>query len=226
MPWQRFRPDQTFWLVLAALLVGAARCYAGRSLSEIPDIVAVELEQAARPIVNEGEFSPTVAGRAPATESLDASPPLAGYLATTAKPTAQTLLRIGAEHDPLLAQWQVGLGTTVAWTSDVAAPRWSARWVGWDRFSAFWADVVKETFPKRRGLGFELSATATTEGLRVAVTLAGPTDVTDAEALATVAGPDVRRRVARLDRTSLTQFETVVSRRSCRGRPRAFTQSA
>ncbi|MGH8899181.1 MAG: hypothetical protein ACRDZ4_19675 [Egibacteraceae bacterium] len=90
------------------------------------------------------------------------------------------------------------------------APRWTARWVGWGRFSAFWADVVKETFPKRRGPGFELSATATTEGLRVAVTLAGPTDVTDAEALATVAGPDVRRRVARLDRASLTQFETVV----------------
>ncbi|MGH8899180.1 MAG: hypothetical protein ACRDZ4_19670 [Egibacteraceae bacterium] len=108
MPWQRFRPDRPFWLVLAALLVGAARYYAGRSLSEIPDIVAVELEQAARPIVNEGEFSPTVAGRAPATESLDASPPLAGYLATTAKPTAQTLLRIGAEHDPLLASGRWG----------------------------------------------------------------------------------------------------------------------
>lgn len=192
---------------------GGGRYYAGRSLSEIPDIVAVELEQVTRPIVNEGEFYPTVVGRTPATEALDTSPPLAGYLATTAKPTAQTFLKVGPDHDPLLTQWQVGLGTTVAWTSDVAR-RWSARWVGWDRFSAFWADVVKETFPKRSEPGFELSATATTEGLRVAVTLADGTDVRDVEVLATVTDPDGRRRAARLDRTSLTDFQALVPARA------------
>ncbi|MGH8934301.1 MAG: VWA domain-containing protein, partial [Egibacteraceae bacterium] len=205
--------EGSFDVLRQMALAGGGRYYPGRDLAEIPDIIALELEQVARPIVNEGQFYPTVVGLAPATEMLSQgtpSPPLAGYLATTAKPTARTLLQIGPERDPLLATWQAGLGTTAAWTSDVAA-RWSSQWVTWERFSGFWADVVKETFPQAAEPGVELEATATTDGLRVRLTVDQAAAVPDdAVATVTVTDPEGRRQDARLDRTSLTEFEALV----------------
>ena len=56
-------------------------------------------------------------------------PQLLGYNGTTAKSAAQTVL-VSARDDPLLAQWQYGLGRSVAWTSD-STGRWAKNWVGW-----------------------------------------------------------------------------------------------
>ncbi|HEX2028130.1 MAG TPA: VWA domain-containing protein, partial [Nitriliruptorales bacterium] len=184
---------------------GGGRYYPGRDLFSIPDIIVNEVQFVARPIVNEGRFVPVVTGLAPVTEQLDRSPPLLGYLATTAKPTATTLLSIGDERDPLLATWRAGLGTAVAWTSD-ASPRWSAQWVTWERFARFWSDVVKSTFPAEPDARFSLSATAATDriGVRLEAAEALPADV---EALATVTAPDGRRTEVPLERTGLQDFE-------------------
>ncbi|MGH8910000.1 MAG: VWA domain-containing protein, partial [Egibacteraceae bacterium] len=201
--------EGSFDVLRQMALAGGGRYYPGRNLAEIPDIIALELEQVARPIVNEGQFYPAVVGLSPATEALEASPPLAGYLATTAKPTARTLLQVGPQHDPLLATWQAGLGTTVAWTSDATA-RWSAQWVGWEGFSSFWADVVKQTFPQSPQPGVELAATATADGLRVRLTVTEGAPPADAVAAATVTGPDGLRREVGLERVSLTAFEALV----------------
>ena len=43
---------------------------------------------------------------------------------------------------PLLASWSYGQGRAVAFTSD-ANGRWSAPWIGWDGFSAFWEQIVR-----------------------------------------------------------------------------------
>ena len=189
--------------------IGGGRFYPGRDLSSIPTIIALELRMAARPIVNEGSFFPVVVAQAPATERLDSSPPLAGYLATTAKPTAQTLLAVGEERDPLLASWRAGLGTAVAWTSDVA-PKWSAQWVTWERYSSFWADVVKSAFADRRDSAVALDAAATPQG--VTVTLAVADEVpAGATAEATVTGPDGRRVTTALERTAADTFSGVVT---------------
>jgi len=187
---------------------GGGRFYPGRDLSSIPNILALEVRMAVRPVVNEGSFLPLVTGTAPATEDLTESPPLLGYLATTSKPTTRTLLRIGEERDPLLATWQAGLGTATAWTSDVA-PRWSAQWVTWDRFAGFWSAVVKDTFPAEEDLRGTLSATATGEGVRVRLDAAG-TVPADAAATVSVTGPDGERVEAPLDRVELGAFEAVV----------------
>lgn len=188
--------------------IGGGRFYPGRDLLSIPDILALEVRMVARPVVTEGEFHPRVAGLAPVTDGLHATPPLLGYLATTAKPAAEVLLTIGEERDPLLARWRAGLGSTVAWTSDVE-PRWSAAWIDWDGFARFWATTVAETFPDEDSAGMGLDATATPTGLRVGVEItdALPDDVT---ALATVTGPDGDREEVVLDRASLSTFETEV----------------
>ena len=189
--------------------VGGGRYYPGRDLSSIPTIIALELRMAARPIVNEGRFFPTITAQAPVTEQLDASPPLTGYLATTAKPTAQTLLAIGEERDPLLATWRAGLGTAVAWTSDVA-PKWSAQWVTWERFSGFWADVVKSAFPDRRETTMSLEAAAGADGTEVTITVADEVPP-GATAQVTVTMPDGQQVRAALERTAADTFSGVVA---------------
>ncbi|MEO5951784.1 MAG: glutamine amidotransferase, partial [Chloroflexia bacterium] len=46
--------------------------------------------------------------------------------------------------DPVLAQWQYGLGRVVAWTSD-AKGQWARDWVGWSDFARFWAQTLRWT---------------------------------------------------------------------------------
>lgn len=132
---------------LAAIAeAGGGRFYPGRDLTRIPEILVQESILASRNFINEGEFIPVVTDTSPVVDSLVESPPLLGFTATTSKPTARTLLRIGPEQDPLLATWQVGLGRSTSWTSD-ANSRWSQFWVDWAGYTDFWSTVVRDTFP-------------------------------------------------------------------------------
>ena len=89
---------------------GHGRFYPGRDLQEIPQLMMEEAVLASRDFVNEGEFLPEITSGADVVAELTESPPLLGYVATTSKPQASTLLRIGPDRDPLLATWQLGLG--------------------------------------------------------------------------------------------------------------------
>ena len=61
---------------------------------------------------------------------------------------------VTARDDPLLAQWQYGLGRSVAWTSD-STGRWAKSWIGWDGFSQFFSQMVGWTFPGEESGGIE-----------------------------------------------------------------------
>ena len=63
---------------------------------------------------------------------------------------------VTARDDPLLAQWQYGLGRSVAWTSD-STGRWAKSWIGWDEFSTFFSQMVGWTFPGEESGGIEAS---------------------------------------------------------------------
>jgi hypothetical protein len=128
--------------------IGGGRYYNGANLDEIPEIFVEETLTVARSLAQEGTFFPIVGARTPATEDLEASPPLGGFVLTKIKPTATQALLI-AEQDPLLATWQRGLGRVTAWTADATA-RWSADWIVWDRYVDFWGAVVNEVVPPGR----------------------------------------------------------------------------
>ena len=59
-----------------------------------------------------------------------------------------------ARDDPLLAQWQYGLGRSVAWTSD-ATGRWAKDWIAWPGFNRFFSQLVSWTFPGEETGGIE-----------------------------------------------------------------------
>jgi hypothetical protein len=68
---------------------------------------------------------------------------LHGYVATEMKePPAQQILA-SDKDEPILARMRVGLGWTLAWTSDVKNG-WASDWLRWSGFSKFWGQLVRE----------------------------------------------------------------------------------
>ena len=187
---------------------GGGRFHPGRDLEEIPQLMVEESMLASRSFVNEGEFRPQVVGTGAAVDGLAAAPPLYGFIATTAKPAARTLLRIGEEEDPLLASWQAGLGKATAWTSDASDP-WSQAWAGWDGYVGFWSNVVKDSFASGEGVG-AVQAALEGDRLRITVEAAEPWPA-GATAVARVAGPDRVGEEVRLERVSGTTFGAEVA---------------
>lgn len=192
---------------------GRGRFYPGTDLESIPDIMAEETVIASRSFINEGRFVPKVVGAGAPVRTLTEAPPLLGYIATTAKPTAETWLRVGPENDPLLASWRAGLGKVTAWTSDSADP-WSQNWARWDGYPAFWAAVVKDTFPAQGGALATLRTEPNGRGFRIL--LESPQPLPDgARASLRVSEPGLRARSGssapiRMERVSATVFAAEV----------------
>ncbi|MGZ8502059.1 MAG: glutamine amidotransferase, partial [Candidatus Limnocylindrales bacterium] len=133
---------------------GGGRFYAAANPAAIPDIFLKETQQVAGQQIVEERFHPIQTGSSPILRGLDSGfPALLGYNGTTIKSAAQTVL-VTARDDPLLAQWQYGLGRSVAWTSD-STGRWAKDWVGWTGFGRFFSQLVGWTFPGEETGGIE-----------------------------------------------------------------------
>ncbi|MGA7270622.1 MAG: VWA domain-containing protein, partial [Acidimicrobiia bacterium] len=180
--------------------VGGGRFYPGTNLAEVPQIFVEETLTAARNLVNEGSFTPALGAPSPVTDGLEATPPLLGYVATKAKPTASTTLQIGP-GEPLLASWQRGLGRATAWTSD-ATSRWSSGWIAWDGFVDFWGKVVRQVLPSGRDTPPEVTLDAGT--LRIRFDAGDP--VLEGAAVARVRTPGGDIQVVPLTQTGESTF--------------------
>ena len=187
---------------------GGGRFYPGRDLSEIPDLIVQEAVLASRDFVNEGDFLPIITSNSATVRNLSSSPPLSGYIATTAKPTARVDLRIGPDEDPLLASWQIGLGRVSTWASD-SGERWGSAWNAWDSSPDFWAAVVKDTFPTAGDGG---GVIASIDGDQLSLRIEGVDDwADDATATVRVSGPDGEGTDVVLERLDGSTFAAVVS---------------
>ncbi|MFQ5523548.1 MAG: VWA domain-containing protein [Acidimicrobiia bacterium] len=191
--------------------MGGGRFYPGRDLDEIPEIFVREARIAARTFINEGEFFPRVTSTARAVRDLASSPPLLGYVATTAKPVAQVHLRVGEPEDPLLASWRVGLGKVAAWTSD-GGDKWASLWAGWEGFADFWSTVVRDTFPLGGAEGESLEATISDDLLTISLESAEAWPAGTVTS-ARVSFPGGRSQEVRLERISESLFQATVPAR-------------
>lgn len=80
--------------------------------------------------------------------ALASAPLLHGYVVTQMKgPPAEQILATET-GDPILARWRVGLGYSLAWTSDVKN-NWAVDWLRWGGFSQFWGQLVREHMRKK-----------------------------------------------------------------------------
>lgn len=190
---------------------GNGRFYPGRDLNEIPEIFVKEARLASRSYINEGEFYPTVTSTAAAVRNLESSPPILGYVATTPKPTADVQLLVGELADPLLASWRIGLGKVTAWTSD-GGDRWGAEWAGWDGYSDFWSNLVRDTFPLAGSEGQRLEASISDELMTIRLEGAEAWQA-GFEPTVRISYPDGTNAEVRLDRVSDFEYRSVVPAR-------------
>src|SRR6266850_361781 len=120
---------------------GKGRFYNVTSPSDLPQIFIKETAVILKSAIYEEPFKPQVRASSEVVRGIAAAeyPSLLGYVATTAKPRAETPLWTD-KGDPLLAHWQYGLGRAVAFTSDAKA-RWGRIWLGWERYKQFWSQI-------------------------------------------------------------------------------------
>lgn len=189
---------------------GRGRYYYSDDARSLPRIFAVEAQLASKAAAVEKSFFAAVA--APLHEILQqikwrTAPPLGGYVATTAKPTAELLLT-APEGDPLLAVWRYGLGRSAAFTSDAKAG-WGVLWLNWEGFPHLFAQLVRWTL--RRGQRQALAATFDGKGDRGLITLEAVSHEGDfvnfLEARAGVIAPDKSRMVVELAQVAPGRYE-------------------
>ena len=147
------------------------RYYEADDATRIPDIFLKETIRTAGEQIVEEPFQPVPSTPSEILRGLDASrlPSLLGYNATTAKGTATVALLTGRD-DPLLAQWQYGLGRSVAWTSD-ARQQWATPWIGTEAFGTMTAQLVAWTLPPQDEQGIDVRFSPGRDGeLNVEVT--------------------------------------------------------
>jgi Ca-activated chloride channel family protein len=158
---------------------GGGRFYYTQDAQNIPKIFTKETTEVARSSLVEEAVAVQVQKH---VELLDGvgigdAPPLRGYVSTKPKPLTDVILVSGL-GEPLLARWRVGLGQTVAWTSDVKN-RWSVDWLRWPGYSRFWAHLVRSTMrhqPGTTGSSYEMSVDVDPPRARVAVDAVGNDD--------------------------------------------------
>ena len=125
------------------------RYYFPESASELPSIFIKEAKTLRRTMIQNLTFTPQIGFPSPILKGITATPPLHGYVLTSLKPRAQSVLEVKLEGedkeqiDPLLAVWRYGVGSAAAFTSDYS-PNWAADWLNWGQRKALLHQLVTE----------------------------------------------------------------------------------
>jgi Mg-chelatase subunit ChlD len=148
---------------------GGGRHYPVSRAQDVPAVFVEETQTAMGTYIVEERFQPVPGAPSRILTGLDAAslPALNGYNGTTAKQTAEVVLW-SHQEDPVLAQWQYGLGRSVAWASDLKR-QWATDWVAWSSFVPFVNQLVDWTLPAPDTAG--LSTEVRLDGGTATVTL-------------------------------------------------------
>ncbi len=184
---------------------GGGRYYPADNVNSIPQIFLKETKQIARTGIVEERFVPELVSDSPIIKDLPAVT-LGGYVATTPKPAGQQVLVHVTKYgvDPLLAQWQYGLGHVVAWTSD-AQGQWTGNLIGNARANLLWANMVSWALPSKSSSNLRLSSTVAGNQAHLTVTTSGLP--LDAQISARVDGPTGKSAQVLLQPTAPGQYE-------------------
>jgi uncharacterized membrane protein len=121
-------------------------------LAKLPEIFMKEAMTVRRSLIWEsgkGVVPSLLPGASTTLRGVSSVPVINGYVVTAereglALTTAKVIGADPDQGDPLLAQWQYGLGRVVAYTSD-ASTKWNASWVAWQGYRQFWEQHVRWT---------------------------------------------------------------------------------
>ena len=137
---------------------GKGKYYPADNVSSIPRVFVTVAKAVAHSSLIEDTFYPAQDAPSPIMAGIDAVPALHGYVVTTPKPLS-TIVLASPKSDPILAQWQYGLGRAVAWTSD-SQGRWSADWLANPATRRIWSAMVNWVLPPPQSERLLLSASS------------------------------------------------------------------
>jgi len=126
---------------------GGGNYYFVTKAGKLPAIFTQDVAMMSRSAIEEMVFVPKQVGGDEALTGLAEMPALLAYCLVEPRPLARVSL-VSPKDDTVLAQWQYGLGTSYAFTSD-AQSKWARRWVGWQGFGSFWSQLLRTAV--RRG---------------------------------------------------------------------------
>jgi len=132
--------DQKLMQMLATQ--GGGKYYYTENATNIPEITTRETQvKRGSAKVNE-TFRPSIVTASALMDGFSGNslPNLHGYVVASPKLNSTVALQ-SDRKDPILAQWNYGLGRVVAWMSDLSSP-WGTDWVSWPDFSRFWSQTV------------------------------------------------------------------------------------
>jgi Ca-activated chloride channel family protein len=139
--------------------VGGGRFYKVLDPQSLPRIFTRETEMVSRSAAVEEYFQPRVVAPADFLRGIDVAtaPFLHGYIATKLKPAPAQEILESELGEPILARWRVGLGYTLAWTSDVKN-LWAVEWLRWPSWGPFWSQLVREHMRQKKRQVFDMRA--------------------------------------------------------------------
>ena len=136
--------------------IGRGRYYETNDPANVPQIFTRETMQASKSAIKEDLFGTVQMGDHVALAGFnDADLPFVlGYVMTQPKPTARTLL-VAESGDPLLAISRYGLGTGMAYTSDLSE-KWGGEWLAWSECGKFWSQMFRAIVRKSDASGIQV----------------------------------------------------------------------
>jgi uncharacterized membrane protein len=122
---------------------GGGQFHLADKASKLPQIFTQDVATMSRSAIEEGAFYPEPAVGEEILSGIDPEsyPPLYAYCLADLRPLARLGMR-SPKEDPILATWQYGLGTSLAFTSD-AKSQWARQWVPWSGFAQFWSQAAR-----------------------------------------------------------------------------------
>ncbi len=142
------------------------------------------------------------------------APLLRGYNPTKPKYGADVFLISHPYGDPLLARWRLGLGKTVAFTSDIKgrwAYAWLTRWI--HGFKQLWAQLLRDTMRTRTYQQFRMYSSVASGRVKVVVDAVDKKDTFQNGLDSTLTVFDwwapSRKRTIKLQQTAAGRYEGV-----------------
>jgi Mg-chelatase subunit ChlD len=139
--------------------LGGGRFYKVMDPQSLPRVFTRETEMVTRSAAVEEYFQPRVVSPADFLRGVDiaSAPYLHGYVATKMKPPPAQEVLTSELSEPILARWHVGLGWTLAWTSDVKN-LWAVEWLRWPGYGQFWGQLVREHMRQKKRQQYDMRA--------------------------------------------------------------------
>nr|WP_246439203.1 VWA domain-containing protein [Bacillus benzoevorans] len=134
---------------------GGGRYYDVTDSSVIPSILSRETVMASRTYIEDHPFYPGIQTSTDWRMFQEGVPQMNAYIATTAKPRAAVPV-LSEKKDPVLAEWQYGMGYTMAFTSDFSG-KWSGDWAAWSKWPQFINQMITKSLPKYDSSPYDIS---------------------------------------------------------------------